>query len=84
MSQHQIGRRKGIKRRMIKKDKVGGGGESELEEMINHLHKMYIHNSCIYSVHGLMFHPFNLIYSHLQCTSIHAHVLTWFNFNFQH
>ena len=36
----------------------------------------------MYSVHGLMFHPFNLIYSHLQCTSIHAHVLTWFNFNF--
>ena len=25
-----------------------------------------------------------LIYSHLQCTSIHAHVLTWFNFNFMH
>ena len=31
-----------------------------------------------------MFHLFNLIYSHLQCTSIHAHVLTWFNFNFLH
>ena len=31
-----------------------------------------------------MFHSFNLIYSHLQCTSIHAHVLTWFNFNFLH
>ena len=31
-----------------------------------------------------MFHPFNLIYSHLQCTSIHAHVLTWFNFIFMH
>ena len=52
--------------------------------MINHLHKMYIHNSCIYSIHGLMFHSFNLIYSHSQCTSIHAHVLTWFNFNFMH
>ena len=38
----------------------------------------------MYSVHGLMFHPFNLIYFHLQCTSIHAHVLTWFNFNFMH
>ena len=26
----------------------------------------------------------NVLYSHLQCTSIHAHVLTWFNFNFLH
>ena len=48
-------------------------------------HDMYISNGIIHvqcTCINVSF--FNLIYSHLQCTSIHAHVLTWFNFNFLH